>query len=144
VGPLVRLVDEPGGPGRGLAAEALGRLGPEARAAVPALAAAASDPLPEVRWRAIWALGRIGPAAGAAVPVLRAALSDPEVCWRAAEALGGIGPGAVAAVPDLVGCACRRCEASDTWRRRPAPRVADSRRPGTTRTRAFEPRPSGC
>ena len=102
VGPLVRLVRDAVGPGRGLAAEALGRVGPGARAAVPDLIAAASDPRPEVRWRAVWALGRIGPAAGAAVPVLRAALADPEARWRAAEALGGIGPGAVEAVPDLV------------------------------------------
>jgi HEAT repeat protein/lysophospholipase L1-like esterase len=102
VEPLVRLVRDEGGPGRGLAAEALGRLGPAAHASVPDLMAAVSDPRTDVRWRAVWAIGRIGPAAGGAVPTLRAALADPDVRWRAAEALGGIGSGAVGAVPDLV------------------------------------------
>jgi HEAT repeat protein/lysophospholipase L1-like esterase len=101
--PLVRLLRDERGPGRGLAAEALGRLGPSAHASVPDLMSAVSDSRPDVRWRAVWALGRIGPAAVPAVPTLRAALSDPDVRWRAAEALGGIGPGAVSAVPDLVG-----------------------------------------
>jgi HEAT repeat protein/lysophospholipase L1-like esterase len=99
---LVPLVRDAAGPGRGLAAEALGRLGPEARVAVPELIAATSDPRPDVRWRAIWALGQIGPTAVAAVPTLRADLTDPEVRWRAAEALRGIGLTAVAAVPDLL------------------------------------------
>ncbi len=102
VEPLARLVRETNGRGRGLAAEALGRVGTGAHAAVPELIAAAADPRPDVRWRAVWALGRIGPAATPAVPVLREALADTDVRWRAAEALGGIGPGAVEAVPDLV------------------------------------------
>jgi HEAT repeat protein/lysophospholipase L1-like esterase len=102
VAPLVRMVRDQTSPGRGLAAEALGRLGPAAHASVPDLMTAVSDPRPDVRWRAVWALGRIGPAAGPAVPIVRAVLADPDVCWRAAEALGGIGPGAVEAVPDLV------------------------------------------
>ena len=101
VGQLASLVQDAKGVGRGLAAEALGRVGPAARSAVPVLVAAASDARPDVRWRAIWALGRIGPAAAPAVPLLRAALADPDVRWRAADALGAIGPRAVEARPDL-------------------------------------------
>ncbi len=100
--PLLRLLRDASGPGRGLAAEALGRVGPEARAAVPQLIEAAFDTRVDVRWRAVWALGRMGPAAAAAVPLLRRALQDPELRWRAAEALGGIGAGAVDSLPDLV------------------------------------------
>jgi HEAT repeat protein/lysophospholipase L1-like esterase len=111
--PLARHVGEADCPGRGLAAEALGRLGQTARAAMPELMAAASDPRPDVRWRAVWALGRIGPAAAPAVSLLRAALADPDVGWRAAEALGGIGPAAVEAVPDLV---ARLADASSNMR----------------------------
>jgi HEAT repeat protein/lysophospholipase L1-like esterase len=90
------------GPGRGLAAEAVGRLGPGAAEAVPDLMAAARDDRAEVRWRAVWALGRIGPLAAPALPVVRAALADPDLRWRAAEALGGFGPAAAEAVPDLL------------------------------------------
>ena len=101
VAPLEALVRDPG-PARGLAAEALGRVGPAARHAVLALIGAVSDARLDVRWRAVWALGRIGSAAAPAVPTLRAVLSDAELRWRAAEALGAIGPAAAAAVPDLV------------------------------------------
>jgi HEAT repeat protein/lysophospholipase L1-like esterase len=102
VDPLAKLVRDAAGPGRGLAAEALGRVGFEAPVAVPELIAAVSDPRPDVRWRAVWALGRIGPGAAPAVPVLRAALADADLRGRAAEALGGIGLPAAAAVPDLI------------------------------------------
>jgi HEAT repeat protein/lysophospholipase L1-like esterase len=101
VEPLARLVQETTGLGRGHAAEALGRLGPAARSAVPELVAAASDSRPDVRWRAIWALGRIGPAAAPAVPQLRAALADPDLRWRAADALGAVGTRAIEARPEL-------------------------------------------
>jgi HEAT repeat protein/lysophospholipase L1-like esterase len=112
---LVRLVCEVRSPGRGMAAEALGRLGPEAASAVPELIAATSDRRPEVRWRAVWALGRIGPAAKPAVLALRIALADPDVRWRSAEALGGIGPSAVEAVPDLIAL-LRDPSSSVRWR----------------------------
>jgi HEAT repeat protein len=111
---------------RAEAAEALGRIGPAARAAVPALIDALKDPEeperhrdPEpsdrpapverapartVRDRAAEALGKIGPAAKDAVPALSRALNDPDkaVGTRAAEALGRIGPAAKAAVPALL------------------------------------------
>jgi HEAT repeat protein len=50
------------------AAEALGRLGPEAKAAVPALISALNDPA--ARIDAALALGEIGPAARSAIPAL--------------------------------------------------------------------------
>ncbi|HLJ94744.1 MAG TPA: HEAT repeat domain-containing protein [Gemmataceae bacterium] len=80
----------------------LGRLGPEARSAVPALMEALKrDRL--VRQHAALALGQIGPAASDAVPALCAALSDPEWAVRrqAALALGQIGPQARPAIPAL-------------------------------------------
>lgn len=99
---LLQLLRRTSSAGRGLVAQALGRLGADSREAVPDLIAAALDARPDVRWRAIWALGQIGPPAKPAVTVLRAALADPDLRWRAAEALGGIGPDAVQAVPDLL------------------------------------------
>ena len=113
--PLLRLLTDAPGPGRGLAAEALGRIGPEARAAVPELIETAFDTRADVRWRAVWALGRMGPAAAAAVPLLRRTLQDPDLRWRAAEALGGIGPGAVDSLPDLVAL-LRDPSSSVRWR----------------------------
>jgi HEAT repeat protein len=55
----------------------LGEAGPEARAAVPALARILQDdPSNRVRGKAAIALGRIGPLAALAVPALKAALAD--------------------------------------------------------------------
>ena len=78
------------------AVSALGRIGPAAPEAVPALMAALRDPEGKVRKTAAEALGKIGPAAAEAVPevvpVLVAALRDPEGLVRraAAEALGRV------------------------------------------------------
>lgn len=82
-------------------AKGLGIIGPDARAAIPALARALRSPVPEVRLEAAAALGRIGPAS---VPALTEALSDKtlEVRHAAAFALGEVGPDAQAAVPALV------------------------------------------
>jgi len=78
--------------------EALGAIGPEARAAVPDL----------IQWLKLalwpkdvsWALARIGPEA--ALP-LAEALDDPDERFRSwvAFTLGQIGPGASAAIPAL-------------------------------------------
>jgi HEAT repeat protein len=57
---------------------ALGKIGPGARAAVPALAEIASRKDSVNRLTAVEALGRIGPAAGAAVPALNTALREAE------------------------------------------------------------------
>lgn len=89
---------------RRAAAEALGNLGTDARAAVPALAEALTDPDLRVRWAVADALGQLGPPARAAVPALVEALSDPELPIRIAalDALGWIGADARSAVPLLL------------------------------------------
>ncbi len=58
------------GPIRLIAAEALGRIGPEAKAAIPDLIAALSGPDSRVRSEAARALGGIGPEAAPAIPEL--------------------------------------------------------------------------
>ncbi len=58
------------GPIRLIAAEALGRIGPSAKAAIPDLIAAVSGPDSRVRSEAARALGGIGPDAAAAIPEL--------------------------------------------------------------------------
>jgi HEAT repeat protein len=67
----------------------LGQIGPEAKAAVPALIELLRDQYDDIRRNAIEALGRIGPEAKTAVPALRAALQDEEASVRqkAAQAL---------------------------------------------------------
>jgi hypothetical protein len=79
------------------AAEALGRVGPAAAAAVPALEQAVGDEDVGPRMAAIRALQQIGPAARSAVPTLRRALADPDIGarWWAEEALAVLtGPSA--------------------------------------------------
>ena len=61
---------------RGGAAIALGKIGPAAKDAVPALITAIKDKHQNVRWRAAEALGKIGPVAKVAVPALNEALTD--------------------------------------------------------------------
>jgi HEAT repeat protein len=76
------------------AATLIGRLEPEASAAVPALIEALENsPHQNVRQRAAWALGKIGPAAVAAAGSLRAAAGgdDPRLARLAERALGEIG-----------------------------------------------------
>src|SRR3954447_6351230 len=75
------------------AAAALDRMGPRAKAAVPALAGALKDADVHVRKMAALALGDIGPDAGGAVPALVEALRDESeaVRRRVAVALGEIG-----------------------------------------------------
>jgi hypothetical protein len=75
------------------ASAALGNLGGDGEAALPALARALEDDDASVRQAAADALGRIGPGAAAAVPALTEALADPDagVHASAAEALAAIG-----------------------------------------------------
>jgi HEAT repeat protein len=73
----------------------IGRLGPDATAAVPALTAALEESLHQnVRQRAAWALGAIGPGAAAAADALQAAAAsdDPRLARLAERALGEIDP----------------------------------------------------
>ena len=81
----------------------LSDIGPDAKAAVPALIKALEDDDESVRTAAARALGNIGPAAKEAVPSLILALRDDEWSIRedTAEALGKIGPAAKEAVPYL-------------------------------------------
>lgn len=99
---LARALASPSSETRYHVARALGRLGPRAAPAVPALTAALRDEDWEVRMEAIWALSAVGSAAGAAVPRVREALADADSQVRAAAAvaLGAMdaGPEAAAAL----------------------------------------------
>jgi HEAT repeat protein len=85
----------------------LGRLGPNAKAAIPALIRRLQDPDADLSHRclAAEALGRMGPAGKVAVPnlvrVLKDDDNDPVVQAYAAEALGNIGGDAKDALPLL-------------------------------------------
>ena len=67
----------------------LGKLGHDAKPAVPALAEALKDKSGEVRQQAAQVLGLIGADARAAIPALQEAAKDPleEVASAAADAL---------------------------------------------------------
>jgi HEAT repeat protein len=99
------LLDHPDQIVQARAAWALGRVGPAAAPAVPALAAAAADEgrLVDPRWSAVVALGRLGPVSGAAAPTLLGLLSsaDPDMREASARSLGLIG-GERAAVAALI------------------------------------------
>src|SRR5262249_54326565 len=109
---------------RWFAAEALGLIGREAKAAVPALVEAFRSPEvvtadqganeesirnAPIRLIAAFALGKLGPAARAAIPDLTAALSGPDsrVRGAAARALGLMESDAREAVPHLIRLAAR-------------------------------------
>ena len=89
---------------RQMAAQVLGQIGPEAKAATAALSQAIGDENCEVRKSAAVALGKLGSEAKEAAPALIRALNDSDYYVReyAAAALGKIGPEAKAAVPDLI------------------------------------------
>src|SRR6185503_489911 len=74
---------------RGVAAEALGLLGSQAKSAVPALIQALADPEPVNRWTVAESLGSVGSDAQAAVPALVKALQEkyPMALWAAHRAL---------------------------------------------------------
>jgi HEAT repeat protein len=79
---------------RKVAAELLGRLGPEARGAVEALTASLKDKLAAVREDSAKALGEIGTDAKGSVPALLVTLDDEdrEVREQSAKSLGILGP----------------------------------------------------
>jgi len=83
---------------RAAAAQALGKIGPEAASSTKALAARLHDENPQVRQQAAEALGRIGPAAANATSALIAALKDHDARNEARTALILIGEPAADAV----------------------------------------------
>jgi HEAT repeat protein len=89
--------------GRLKTAAILARIGPPAKAAVPALIEALGDKNPETRSEVLFALAAIGPGAKQAVPAVARALGDPEmdVRYAACYALGKIGPAAMSAKAEL-------------------------------------------
>jgi HEAT repeat protein len=85
----------------------LGRLGPEAREAAPALAGVVEkDKSPVARREALIALGAMGPFAADEAPVITKVLNDEDSKLRAAAcyALGKIGPLAIASKANLMEC----------------------------------------
>jgi HEAT repeat protein len=78
----------------------LGKLGPAAEKAVPALIGQLGDETLEATGAVVLALKRIGPAAKDAVPKLIELLDEPSA--EVAAALGEIGPEASAAIPALI------------------------------------------
>jgi len=98
------------------AGRAIGIMGPQAKAAVPALIKALKDPEPSVRDWACYGLSNIGPHAKDAVPALEdLLLHDKTMKVRriAANALGSIGPAAKPAVPSLI----KTLQDDDPWMR---------------------------
>lgn len=89
---------------RTAAADALGRVGPEAKAALPALTATLKDPEKAVRQHAAFALGVVDPEDAAVLPALVELLkdSDLEVRRHAALSLGRLGPSARPALEVLM------------------------------------------
>jgi HEAT repeat protein len=86
------------------AAKALGELGDSAKAAVPALLRALSDPYSYVRGAAARSLARLAPTQEAVVQAVQGLLADPDLGVRSegARALGEMGPHARASVPALI------------------------------------------
>jgi len=105
---------------------ALGRMGPEADAAIPTLIMALDHPSSDVRRAGAQALGRMGPAA---LPALRNTLAhrNAEVCRSTVEALGWIGPPALPMLIEALGHAdpaVRRSAARSLGRLGPSARDA--------------------
>jgi HEAT repeat protein len=87
------------------AAEALGRIGAPAKAAVGPLTEALKTADDITRWRAAEALGRIGPASKPALPTLIEMLEDPDPDIRtaASEAISKVDPSSEIAPSRQVG-----------------------------------------
>lgn len=85
------------------AARTIGKIGPAAVSAVPALVACLKDEAATVREHSAEALGDLGPPAGDGVPGLVAVLDDPAPRVRrdAVRSLGQIGDPARTAVPQI-------------------------------------------
>jgi HEAT repeat protein len=86
---LIPLVNDPAENVRRFAAGALGKLGPAASNAVPALSAALNEPSARHPNLTAWiatALGKIGPASSIALPRLKELLKDPDPYLRSEAA----------------------------------------------------------
>lgn len=83
-----------------LAIQALGTMGPPAKASVPALIELLEDKV--LGHSAAWALGKIGPSAEASVPALIGLLQKGPASSQIIYALAWIGPAAAPATPALV------------------------------------------
>src|SRR2546425_174901 len=90
VSTLIRKLKDKDASVRSNAALELGRIGPEAKAAVPDLSDALKEKDANVRREAALALGRIGPEAKAAIPDLINALEDQEISALVAYSVGQI------------------------------------------------------
>ena len=103
---LIRHLQDPKTTDPGEAAETLGRLGPDAKAAVPALVAALKDRQNLTAVQAAEALWYVAKHE-TAIPTLVATLKDPNITIssHAAMRLGRIGPHAKVAVPALLAVA---------------------------------------
>ena len=110
VGPLIELLRHEDDPQMvAVAVEALGRIGPQARPAVPVLASFANDPRHSARILSALAMWRIGPARRAECRVVLPVLIDQlstgssprERAW-AAEVLAEMAPIAHEALPALI------------------------------------------
>ena len=82
----------------------MGKIGPGAKAAVPALAELLKDSDSGVRYDALSALGNIGPEARTAVPALAEMLTEKDdgIADAALQALAKMGTYAKAAIPSLI------------------------------------------
>lgn len=103
---LIRLMKDRSQPveARWNAARTIGKVGPDALSALPALIEMTRDPEPNVREHSAEAIGDIGPTATAGIPALVAAMKDDFVKARrdAVRSLGWIGPAAKEAGPEMV------------------------------------------
>lgn len=88
---------------RRTAAGALGRIGPKAASATPALLRRLKAPDPQMQLAAAWSLSRVDPKIVDGLPILMANLDSTREPNRrnAAEALGNLGPLASEAIPAL-------------------------------------------
>jgi HEAT repeat protein len=84
------------------AARGLGKLGPVAAAAAPALLHALEDAREDVRAESVIALGRVAGADAVSPLLTRLQTDSPWVREEAARALGRLGPPARRAIPDLI------------------------------------------
>lgn len=102
---LTRLLGQDRWEVRFFAAEALGNIGPSAKAAIPALIERFKDPSeqPMVRASALKALGQMGSKANSAIPSMPRLLLDKDWLVRksAAETLQRLGRGSTAGLPNV-------------------------------------------